>query len=137
MTLLVVPERQARVGARLVALREELGLSQEEAVARTEGAVTLRQWQRWESGESEPYKRNLAKLSETFNIPIGEFFGETAPPPKAQLDRIEAKLDKILGRLGPTDAPPLTEMWEEALAATRPRDDVPDEQRTPQAPHAA
>jgi transcriptional regulator with XRE-family HTH domain len=96
VTLIAVAGRQARVGERLVALREDLGLSQEEAVARTDGAITLRQWQRWESGESEPYKRNLAKLSEVFDIPIGEFFGLPRNAAATQLDRIEAKLDQLL-----------------------------------------
>jgi transcriptional regulator with XRE-family HTH domain len=98
VTLMAVAGRQALVGARLVALREDLGISQEEAVALTQGAITLRQWQRWESGESEPYKRNLAKLSEVFDIPIGEFFGE-AGGPTSQLDRIEQMLADLLSRL--------------------------------------
>lgn len=90
--------RPANVGDRLLALREDLGLSQEEAVARTDGAITLRQWQRWEKGESEPYKRNLAKLSEVFSIPIGDFF--SAPPQDLdQLDRIEVMLQEVLSRL--------------------------------------
>jgi transcriptional regulator with XRE-family HTH domain len=94
--LLEVP-RRARVAERLIQLREDLGLSQEEAAARTEGAIKLRQWQRWESGESEPYKRNLAKLSEVFDIPIGEFFDEPASDPN-QLDRIETMLVELLRR---------------------------------------
>jgi len=91
-----------RVAERLIQLREDLGLSQEEAAARTEGAIKLRQWQRWESGESEPYKRNLAKLSETFGIPIAEFFEDRPQLDQTQLDRIEQKLDDLIAAIAPT-----------------------------------
>lgn len=91
--------RQARVADRLITLREELGISQEEAVARTNGAVTLRQWQRWEGGQSEPYKRNLATLSEVFRIPISDFFEPQPGGEASQLDRVEAQLGRILDLL--------------------------------------
>lgn len=46
-------------------------LSQEKAAARV--GVTGRQWQRWESGESEPYLRNLEAVASAFNVPVDRF----------------------------------------------------------------
>lgn len=97
-----VSPRQPLVAQRLLALREDLGISQEEAVARTDGAVTLRQWQRWEKGESEPYKRNIAKLSDVFSIPISDFF-EQKTEDDTQLDRIERMLLEVISRLPELD----------------------------------
>jgi transcriptional regulator with XRE-family HTH domain len=91
--------RQERVVSELVRLRERHGLSQEQAAQRA--GVTGRQWQRWESGESMPYPRNLSAVADSFGISMTAFFDEeeTEEPTGAyrdQLNRIEAKLDALL-----------------------------------------
>lgn len=84
---------------RLLELRERHGLSQEDAAHKV--GITTRQWQRWETGESMPYPRNLDAVASRFGISVAEFFD---PPDDisvdvAQLDRMEAKLDEILSRV--------------------------------------
>jgi len=64
--------RKERVASRLAELRDEHRLSQEKAAAKV--GVTMRQWQRWEAGESTPYHRNLEQIASTFGIQVGEFF---------------------------------------------------------------
>jgi transcriptional regulator with XRE-family HTH domain len=64
--------RKERIAARLLELRERENLTQEQAAARV--GVTMRQWQRWEAGESVPYSRNLDQIAERFEITVGEFF---------------------------------------------------------------
>lgn len=83
-------------------------LSQEKAAARV--GVTMRQWQRWESGESVPYPRNLDAIAAEFDFDVAEFFEEGTPPAKPstpdpfadatgeRLARMEAQLVKN-GRL--------------------------------------
>lgn len=51
-------------------------LSQEKAAARVH--VTMRQWQRWESGESIPYPRNLEAIAAEFGFEVAEFFDDPA-----------------------------------------------------------
>jgi transcriptional regulator with XRE-family HTH domain len=71
-TLAVQKETVSRVLAELREQHKPPGsdkpLSQERAAARV--GVTGRQWQRWESGESEPYLRNLEAVASEFNIPV-------------------------------------------------------------------
>lgn len=65
-------------------------LSQEKAAARV--GITGRQWQRWESGESEPYVRNLKAVSDAFSIPLSDFFDSdeaiVATTPLLSLDEV-------------------------------------------------
>jgi transcriptional regulator with XRE-family HTH domain len=93
----VLATEQTKVGERLARLREAHALTQEAAAARA--GVTLRAWQRWESGASEPYARNIARISEEFEIPLHELVGDGPSPEPSQLDRIEQKLDLILNQL--------------------------------------
>ena len=86
----VLASEQSRISERLLRLRETHNLSQEAAAARA--GVTLRQWQRWEYAESQPYARNIAKISEEFAIPLNELVGNDAEPEPSQLDRIEREL---------------------------------------------
>jgi len=67
--------RREKIAARLAELREQHSLTQEQAAART--GVTLRQWQRWEYGESIPYPRNLDAIASKFGLSVAEFFDET------------------------------------------------------------
>lgn len=81
------------LSSRLIELRETHGLSQEDAAHRI--GIGLRALQRWESGESEPHKRNLRRLADAFGISVAEFFELPVGEPN-QLDRIESKLDELL-----------------------------------------
>lgn len=100
----VLSEEQTRVAQRLARLREAHALTQEAAAARA--GVTLRQWQRWESGASEPYARNIAKISDEFKIPLAELVGsETSVASETQLDRIEGLLQNCQSLLLMAAAP--------------------------------
>lgn len=92
--------RQEKVSERLLELRERQGLSQEDAARKV--GITHRQWQRWETGASMPYPRNLDAVASAFGIGVGEFFDAepTQMSDVSQLDRIEAKLDEVLALLG-------------------------------------
>lgn len=82
--------RQERVSDRLAGLRARDRLTQEQAAAKV--GVNLRQWQRWEAGDSMPYPRNLDTIASRFGISVDEFFNGA----ETQLDRIEGKLDQAL-----------------------------------------
>lgn len=99
--------RRETVVRKLTELREVHGLTQERAAGQV--GVTVRQWQRWESGKSVPYARNISAIAEHFGINEGEFFDPpeerrpaSTPTPfagpdalAAQLERIEARLDAL------------------------------------------
>lgn len=83
---------------RLLQLRAEIGhpekhdkpLPQDQAAARA--GVTVRQWQRWESGQSVPYARNLSEVADAFGFDVSEFYDgpagrEAAPTPTPFADR--------------------------------------------------
>lgn len=98
---------QDRLAARIRAERKSRGLSREEA-ARLAG-ISFRQYQRWETGTSEPRDANLRQLAEAWDIPVDEL---RPPDPeheeaavRDQLDRIEDKLDAVLRALGVSDEP--------------------------------
>lgn len=64
-------------------------LSQEKAAARA--GVTGRQWQRWESGKSEPYLRNLEAVASAFDIPVSRFIDVSEQEgTTSSLDQVEA-----------------------------------------------
>jgi transcriptional regulator with XRE-family HTH domain len=92
--------RRERIVERLAELRERHSLSQEDAARKV--GVTHRQWQRWESGESTPYPRNLDKVASAFRVPVSTFFDEDpiVLSDDDQLDRIEAMLERITQALG-------------------------------------
>lgn len=96
---------------RLVRLREEIGhpdkhdkpLPQDQAAARA--GVTVRQWQRWESGESVPYARNLSEVADAFGFDVGEFYdgpagkepaGTPSPFPDKTADGMLAAVHELL-----------------------------------------
>lgn len=81
--------RKERVVERLVELREQHALTQEQAAQRV--GVTHRQWQRWEAGESMPYPRNLDQIAQRFGITVAEFF-EGEPSGSSRLERLEAEV---------------------------------------------
>lgn len=76
--------RKEKVTQRLRELRELHGLTQDQAAARV--GINLRQWQRWEAGDSMPYPRNLDTIASAFGITVAEFFD---PPPRVAVDHSE------------------------------------------------
>lgn len=96
-----------RLGQQIARHRARLRLTQEEAAAKV--GVTHRAYQRWESGESMPYPRNIERIAEAFEVEVDELLSEAATPSvngntQAQLDRIEAGLTEILRRFDLLDA---------------------------------
>jgi transcriptional regulator with XRE-family HTH domain len=92
--------RQEKVAERLAILRERQALTQEQAAAKV--GVTLRQWQRWEAGQSMPYPRNLELIASRFGFSVADFFDaepDLGANGQSQLERIEAKLDLLLAAL--------------------------------------
>jgi transcriptional regulator with XRE-family HTH domain len=86
------------LGERLQKRRAQLGLTQEQVAERLDG-VTLRAYQRWESGEAVPQDRNLHKAASALDLDPAELVVELVPlggMGDNQLDRIEAKLDQLL-----------------------------------------
>lgn len=107
-------ERETEIASRLAGLRRAHGLSQEGAAHKA--GVSLRQWQRWETGESEPRNSTLNRVADKFDVAVGELLDEQLPTADfaAQLERIEAKLDTILERTA-TDERDLGGLMIEAL----------------------
>ena len=107
IVLFELARQQRAVQERLARFREEMAppgrerLTQEEASERA--GVPVRQWQRWEKGETVPHLKNLERLAERLGIPLDDFRDATEPlngtaptGGRSQLDRIEAKLDRLL-----------------------------------------
>lgn len=96
--------RKETVSRRLLKLREDHPqpdgdpLPQERAAQRV--GVSVRQWQRWEGGDSIPYPRNLGAIADTFDFDVNEFYSDEpvvtngTQPPLTQLDRIEAAVER-------------------------------------------
>jgi transcriptional regulator with XRE-family HTH domain len=109
---------QERVAARIRAERRSRGMSREEA-ARQAG-ISFRQYQRWETGQSEPRDANLRQLAEAWGIPV-----ERLRPPepeheerevREQLNRIEALLELVATRLvGRVDGADLSDVLDEVV----------------------
>ncbi|HTE63676.1 MAG TPA: helix-turn-helix domain-containing protein [Solirubrobacteraceae bacterium] len=74
-------------------------LPQEKAAARV--GVTMRQWQRWESGGSLPYPRNLEAIADAFQFPVADFFDEPQPDAATSLSEggVTARLDQMQAEL--------------------------------------
>lgn len=89
-------ERQQEVGARIKELR---GPKPQPLIA-DEVGVTLRAYQEWEAGGGIAWA-NLQKLAAVFNVSENYLLYGAAETrgPQTQLDRIESKLNELLGRL--------------------------------------
>jgi transcriptional regulator with XRE-family HTH domain len=92
--------RQRAVGEALLALRRSRRWSQEDAAHAV--GVSVSTWGDWERGKHDPYETNWRRIEQTFEVDATEIRGE--PPTasvnvelRAQLDRIEQKLDQLLG----------------------------------------
>lgn len=114
--------RKERVVERLVQLREQHSLSQEQAAQKV--GVTSRQWQRWEAGESMPYPRNFDLIAQRFGISVVEFFDDIPAPASSRLEELEAEVLELReGQRNLADQLKQTERdasdQEESLAALR------------------
>ncbi len=93
---------EPELGAHLRRLRERAGLTQEDAARRI--GVSLGGYRAWEKGRV-PHPGNRRRLASMFAVPVGELesymvaLRDRAPDP-SRLDRIEAKLDRVLELLG-------------------------------------
>lgn len=89
---------QRAIGRRIAQLRERRHLTQ--PVTADKIGVSLRAYQAWESGDSTPRWPNMTRLAEVLQVRVEEIVGEDEPIDLAndqeRLDRIEAKLDKLL-----------------------------------------
>lgn len=136
MLLQMSAYRQA-VGRRLLALREQKGLSQEDAAHAV--GVSVATWGRWERGARYPYEANWRKISDTFDVDLAEIRGSPPAPLalgadngdgiEATLARMDSKLDAILEHLA-------DEKLRDAAARST-ADDAPGSQRAPRSPAAA
>jgi transcriptional regulator with XRE-family HTH domain len=74
-------EVDAAVGARIRNLRLRNKLSQEEVGRRLN--VSFQQVQKYEKGANRVGASRLSELAKIFDVPIGTFFSEAKPAPKA------------------------------------------------------
>jgi transcriptional regulator with XRE-family HTH domain len=93
---------QRRIARRIQSEREKLSLSHLELAAKV--GTTDRTVRRWEAGETEPQPRHLRALADTFGLEVADIRPNLEAEENAvrgQLDRIEAKLDRLLAAIGP------------------------------------
>lgn len=98
-----------RIGNRLRARREELGLSRPRLAKMLPGSVDANQIYKWEKGLHRPQDDTLQALAEVLEVDVSYFHmaePEAGTPDLmgalsdgSQLDRVEAKLDLVLRRL--------------------------------------
>lgn len=93
--------KETELAKRLEELRQAHGLSQEAAAHKA--GVSNRQWQRWEAGESEPRGASLSRISDGFDVAIGELLGDDAHN-RTPLARIEDALEGQAQRLDALEA---------------------------------
>jgi transcriptional regulator with XRE-family HTH domain len=106
---LAMAEHVERIGARIRARREELGLSRRALAKKMAGIVTENDIYRWERGQHKPGDDKLEALGLALEVDVSYFM---LPEPQAgapdlmaslnsesQLDRIEEKLDIIIAEL--------------------------------------
>lgn len=123
-------EHVERLGRRIAELREARGLTQRQLAELLPGRTDSGQVSKWERGVNRPSDTTLDHIAKALGTTVFELMGPApvaARPslpqilgegaPQTQLDRIEAKLDRLLGVLGA--ATPLgaaEQLADEALA---------------------
>jgi len=87
--------RQERVVETLIALRERHSLGQEDAARKI--GIGLRQYQRWEAGESMPRANNLGRAALAYGVSPTIFYDDEDLPASTvpQLDRMESELEQL------------------------------------------
>lgn len=98
--LLQMQLQRGKVAERLLQLRGQANLTQQQVA--DEAGVTVRAYQRWESGEAMPYHRNLERLATIFGTTAEDVYGgpvEKREPRMDALERIESQLSQINERL--------------------------------------
>jgi transcriptional regulator with XRE-family HTH domain len=87
--------RQERVVETLIALRERHSLGQEDAARKI--GIGLRQYQRWEAGESMPRASNLGRAALAYGVSPTIFYDDEELPASSvpQLDRMEAAIKEL------------------------------------------
>lgn len=80
--------------------RQREGLSQEEAAEKI--GVSARQYSRWAAGKSKPQRDSLKKLVAALRIDPDELIERPVARPTTaeRLEKIEAKLDRVINHLG-------------------------------------
>lgn len=100
-------ELAQRVGERIRARREELGLSQRQVADRMPDAVSNQHVSNWERAVNQPSPRYLPKLAEALEVDIGYFHIAPASAPAIETpdpfdatpkwaSRLEGKVDRLL-----------------------------------------
>lgn len=106
-------EHVERIGRRIRERREEIGLSQGDVARELPGKVDGNQVSRWERGLHRPQDETLEQLGRVLRVDPAYFMSD-GPSRSAsasaqelgddeqqqQLDRIEAKLERVLSLLG-------------------------------------
>ena len=107
---LMAAEHVARMGARMAQRRKELKLTQREVADLIPGKADSNQVSKWERGEHKASDDTLEHIAKALQVDVSYFH---VPEPKAgtpdlmgtiragesQLDRVEAKLDRLLAIL--------------------------------------
>lgn len=91
---------QQRVAERIIRAREQAGYDREPFALRA--GISVKQLRRIEQGKSNPRLGTVRKIAETAGVAITDIrpdLDEEEQQIRAQLDRIEEKLDEILERL--------------------------------------
>jgi transcriptional regulator with XRE-family HTH domain len=128
---LMAGELARQIGERIRQRRTELGLNQGDLAALIGStAVNNQRISDWERGVNKPSERYMEELAVALERDVSWFYsGDVSPTPdlmaalpgtENQLDRIEAKLDQLLARVGDVDIADFTEQITrdfEALAA--------------------
>lgn len=95
-------EENGALGRHLRRLRQRRGLSQQAAAS--EIGCSIKSIQNWETGAKIPGPQSLRLLARYYGQPVEQLaayipdYG-TEGPPRSQLERIEAKLDRLLAAL--------------------------------------
>lgn len=127
-------EYRKEAGARLVALREARGWTQEDLAYHAK--ISVKTISRYENGHHDGRRSTLRQMARALKVSESDLL-PPAPEPLGlgvrldaddQLNRIEGKLDDILRRLGAVEVDPAAASREDQAAATSPTPGNPEEE---------